>query len=357
MFNASVLGLTHEETLERLDDILAFADIGDFVDQSVKTYSSGMAMRLAFAVIAHINADILIIDEALAVGDAYFQQKCMRWLRQFRENGTVLFCGHDMGAVLGLCQRAVWLDKGETRMIGQAKEVAEAYAAFVQVKAAGLPEHVVRLRRPALQSSPASGQAERTEQYPQQKALPPKLELPPEPPRKEPVVFDWLNESSSFGSGDAEIVETRLTHPDGEPLLWLRGGEAVRLLVRARAHVDVDSPIVGFIVKDRLGQPLTGTNTMTALADMPSLRPSQFLDVEFLFQLPFLASGRYSITVALATGTLDNHIQLHWIHDAIIFDVYSPCNLGVAFALPLDRIKAAANDGAPHGELNNYAAE
>ncbi|MGH7114089.1 MAG: ABC transporter ATP-binding protein, partial [Stellaceae bacterium] len=95
--NATVLGLTTREIDARLDDIIAFADIGSFIDQPIKTYSSGMAMRLAFAVIAHIDADILIIDEALAVGDAFFQQKCMRWLRRFREHGTVLFCGHDTG--------------------------------------------------------------------------------------------------------------------------------------------------------------------------------------------------------------------------------------------------------------------
>src|SRR5207302_7886446 len=96
--NGTVLGLTRAQIDEKLEDILVFADIGDYIDQPVKTYSSGMGMRLAFAVIAHVDADVLIIDEALAVGDAFFQQKCMRWLREFRECGTVLYCGHDTSA-------------------------------------------------------------------------------------------------------------------------------------------------------------------------------------------------------------------------------------------------------------------
>ena len=107
--NAALLGLTPSEIDARLPAILAFADIDDFVDQPVKTYSSGMFVRLAFAVIAHVDADILIIDEALAVGDGFFTQKCMRFLREFRENGTLLFVSHDTSAVLNLCDRALWL--------------------------------------------------------------------------------------------------------------------------------------------------------------------------------------------------------------------------------------------------------
>ncbi len=110
--NGSVLGLTRSEIDRRFDEIAAFADIGEFIEQPVKSYSSGMAMRLAFSVMAHVDADILIIDEALAVGDAFFTQKCMRYLREFKERGTLLFVSHDSSAVTGLCERAVWLDRG-----------------------------------------------------------------------------------------------------------------------------------------------------------------------------------------------------------------------------------------------------
>src|SRR5258708_6550081 len=126
---ASVLGLSRKEVDNRFDDIAAFADIGDFIEQPIKTYSTGMAVRLAFAVIAHLDPDILVIDEALAVGDAFFVQKCMRFLRRFMETGTILFVSHDTGSVINLCQRAIWLHGGAIRALGPPKEIAEAYLA------------------------------------------------------------------------------------------------------------------------------------------------------------------------------------------------------------------------------------
>ncbi len=125
--NASVLGLTNEEIDARFNDIVAFADIGDFIEQPVKTYSSGMMVRLAFAVIAHVDADILVVDEALAVGDAFFTQKCMRFLRGFMKKGTVLFVSHDTASIRNLCNYAVWLEKGQVIQEGAPKEVCELY--------------------------------------------------------------------------------------------------------------------------------------------------------------------------------------------------------------------------------------
>jgi lipopolysaccharide transport system ATP-binding protein len=339
LLNASVLGLSPDQIEERMDDILAFADIGDFVEQPIKTYSSGMAMRLAFAVIAHVDADILVIDEALAVGDVYFQQKCMRWLRQFRERGTVLFCGHDTSAVVNLCQRAIWLDSGEMRLIGEAKEVAEAYSAFMHVKAAGLPEEVVRFRSVATKSSPMSTSDIQTKDTAKPKAL--KQLPPPDFPADRPVVFDWLSESSSFGSREGEITATLFTHADGDPLLWIVGGETVRLAVDVCAIADIDSPIIGFHIKDRLGQALTGGNTFTRGVDLPPLKTGQKLGVEFFFELPLLASGRYTATAAFATGTVENHVQLHWVHDAIVFDVHSAHKDGVLIAPEMKRINVS----------------
>ena len=110
--NASVLGLSREEIGARFDDIVAFADIGEFIEQPVKTYSSGMMLRLAFAVIAHVDADILIVDEALSVGDAIFAQKCMRFVRKFQEQGTLLVVSHDENAIKKFCQKALWLSNG-----------------------------------------------------------------------------------------------------------------------------------------------------------------------------------------------------------------------------------------------------
>ncbi|HMQ13173.1 MAG TPA: ABC transporter ATP-binding protein, partial [Candidatus Competibacter phosphatis] len=130
--NAAILGLDDAEIECYLPEILAFADIGEFIDQPVKTYSSGMAVRLAFSVAAHVRADILVIDEALAVGDMFFVQKCMRFLRKFQEHGTLFFVSHDTAAVVNLCDYALWLEQGQVRESGPAKEVCEHYLATLR---------------------------------------------------------------------------------------------------------------------------------------------------------------------------------------------------------------------------------
>ena len=129
---AAVLGLSSVELAAKTEAIIDFADIGDFLDQPVKVYSSGMYARLAFAVMAHMDPDILIVDEILSVGDAAFQQKCMRFIRRFRQEGTLMFVSHDPAAVLNLCEQAIWLDAGSVRMAGSAKEVCYAYQASIE---------------------------------------------------------------------------------------------------------------------------------------------------------------------------------------------------------------------------------
>ncbi len=273
-FNASLLGLSKKETDAKLDDILAFADIGDFIRQPVRTYSHGMYMRLAFAVIAHVDADILVIDEALAVGDAFFVQKCMRFLRKFKETGTLLFVSHDMAAVRALCPRAVWLESGKIRAQGAAKEIGEAYFETVYEERQGA--HVVT-------SDP-----------------------------KKP----------SFGKGGAGITEVRLLGQNGEPLARAAGGETVILGIDVKINQLMFKPIIGFFVKDRLGQSLFGENTHQRTEQDPvEARAGQIIRVTFKFNLPLLAAGDYSVCVAVAEGTLDEHVQHHWIHDALVFKV------------------------------------
>ncbi len=340
--NATVLGLTSREIEQRLDDILAFADIGAFIDQPIKTYSSGMAMRLAFAVIAHVDADILIIDEALAVGDAYFQQKCMRWLRRFRERGTILFCGHDTHAVITLCNRAVWLENGEVQAYGAAKEVCEAYSASIHAQSAGLSDSMIisRSTRPEtpqpetdepLTSAPDRHEAEQQE-----------TGRAAETPRSVPkfgAVFEFNEDSASFGTGDATILHAGMTAADGSELTWIVGGEAVEVKARIKVNTDIHDPIVGFHIKDRLGQPLVGDNTyLTYRSGDLSFAGGDEIEVRFAFELPHLRSGDYSVTIAIASGTLDQHVQHHWLHDAFFFKVHSPFQNGVMIAIPMRRI-------------------
>lgn len=127
-FNGVILGLTRRQVAERLHEIVAFAELEDYIDAPIRTYSSGMLMRLGFAIAAHVDADILLVDEVLAVGDAHFQQKCYRKIREFQEQGrTILFVSHDMEAVRQVAQRALWLDRGVLRADGEVNMVIEAY--------------------------------------------------------------------------------------------------------------------------------------------------------------------------------------------------------------------------------------
>jgi lipopolysaccharide transport system ATP-binding protein len=305
--NGALLGLTREEIDERFDDIAAFAEIGDLLDQAVKTYSSGMYVRLAFAVIAHVRADILVIDEALAVGDAFFVQKCMRFLRSFRETGTIILVTHDTGAVINFCTRAMWLDRGKVQMEGSPKSVCQAYLACqYQSK----PGHISDPAGTSTNAAPPSSQ-------------PPKDQrldfINQSTQRNDLEVFKFDPTASSFGNGVARVVHAELLDEDGKPLAWVVGGECVTVRVRVRALQNIAAPIIGFVVQDRLGQVLFGDNTYLTYRDHP-LGVCQDGEIEgrFTFHMPILPVGDYPLAVAVADGTQAEHIQHHWMHEALI---------------------------------------
>lgn len=302
--SASILGLSREEIDSKYDDIVAFADIGDFLEQPVKTYSSGMYVRLAFAVIAHVDADILVIDEALAVGDAIFVQKCMRFLRKFRETGTLLFVSHDTSSVLNFCQSAVWLDRGEMRMHGSAQETCNAYIEYCSQEVYG---DTVKLEsRQALKSGAKARPLARIE-----KEL--KVEL-----------FDNVANSGGWQSGVASIDSVVLCNERGEPFTTFAGGEDVVLKIRASAHQALESPIIGFFIKDRLGQSLFGEHTYTYIQPPMQVEAGTGLEASFRFTLPLLPNGEYSMTVSIAEGDPYTNTQHAWLHDAVLIQVASP---------------------------------
>jgi lipopolysaccharide transport system ATP-binding protein len=297
--NGSLMGLSTAEIDARLPLIEAFAEIGDFLDQPVKTYSSGMTVRLAFAVIAHVDADILIIDEALAVGDALFVQKCMRFLRDFAVRGTLLFVSHDTAAVLALCDRAIWLDGGSVAEDGMPKRISEAYMARVHYASLGSE---ATLTRPSdEQVGPVAAGS----------------------PALNPILdggFDGLHGSSSFGAGGAEIRSVQLRNSSGQAVHTVEGGENVTLEMIVNVRAPLASPILGFNVRDRLGQNLFGENTYLSYREAPiAAGPGVVLRAWFEFQMPYLVHGEYSVCVAVADGTQAVHAQHHWINDVLIF--------------------------------------
>ena len=310
---ASLYGITKEEVDRRFEAIAAFADIGEHIHQPVKTYSSGMYVRLAFAVIAHVDADILVIDEALAVGDAVFTQKCMRFIRNFRENGTLLFVSHDIGSVLNLCESVIWLSEGNICMIGKAKDTSEAYLNYTFREVYNYDTQLSLINALG-HTAEDSLDAKKTE-------TPSAINY-----NAFVEVKDFLSEANNWMSGTGEITSVKLESASQKESgsRVLKGGELVRIIIHAIAYRDIPNPILGFLVRDKLGQDLFGENTLSYTKCNPfSVLAGEAMQTEFIFKLPMLPNGDYSVMASLADGDLKSNIQHHWLHEAIIFHVSS----------------------------------
>lgn len=326
--NASVLGLSREQTEARFAQIEAFADIGEFIDQQVRTYSSGMMVRLAFAVIAHVDADILVIDEALSVGDAFFVQKCMRFLRSFMERGTVIFVSHDTGAVLNLCKKAVLLQNGAIELMGAPKEVTEKYLESLYEALQG--KRVEQRAEAGLISGPTAGPIRdmRLDFINQTKF------------RNDFELFSFAPDASSFGTGEVEVADVKFVDEMGRELSWVVGGESVQLIVQCKALKSISNPIVGFLVKDRLGQVVFADNTFITYADHPlSIDSGATFQALFGFSMPVMPLGDYIISVAIAEGTQAEHVQHQWIHEALAFRIHSSSVCHGLIGVPMGKIE------------------
>ena len=334
--NAAVLGLTKEEVDARFDKIAAFADIGQFMEQAVKMYSSGMMIRLAFAVIAHVDADILVIDEALAVGDAFFTQKCMRFLRSFMKTGTVLFVSHDTASIRSLCNKAVWLERGVVLEIGSPKNVCENYLeAFYEAQQGKSTTTRMKVKDQETKDQPPV-----VPHLDQRQAILNASNL-----RNDLEIFEFNADAPSFGQGEAQITAVKFLDANSHPLSWIVGGEDVILRVEVTAHALLELPIIGFFIKDKLGQTLFGDSSWLSYMDAPCVVVAgQILAAEFAFNMPRLATGEYSISVAVANGTQMEHVQHHWVHDAIQFKSESTSVSGGIIGIPMKSIKLISGE-------------
>ncbi|HEX7341268.1 MAG TPA: ABC transporter ATP-binding protein [Rhodanobacteraceae bacterium] len=317
-------GITDAELRSRYQSIVEFADIGEFIEQPVKTYSSGMYVRLAFAIAAHVDADTLIVDEALSVGDVRFTQKCMRFLREFQKHGTLLFVSHDPGAVLNLCDRAIWLDKGRMLADGPAREVVEQYLAEQHAAdRATLGEQVVVQNSLFKDESINAGATHLPDMGVPKDVIDPRQEILNGCAKRnliEVFEFDDTRIGKEFGAGAIRIRGVRMCVPGGKAIRMTSAGEAVDLEIDANVLEAIEAPIFGFYVKDRLGQRLFGDNTYFSYHDKPlKLSRGTGLRARFRFRMPILPVGDYSVDVAVATGTQDSHTQQHWVRDALVF--------------------------------------
>ena len=289
--NGSILGFSTSEMDAKYHNIEDFAEIGDFIHQPVKTYSTGMLVRLAFAVAIHVDPDILLVDEALSVGDIYFRQRCMRKVHELRTSGTtILFVSHSMADVKSLGDRTLWLEQGRVRELGHTdKVVAEYLAAMTEKDSAYLG---------LKQSKPATAPAQ-------------VLGPPPE------IVDTIPNIDHRHGDRRAEVLGIAVFDATGQPVQLLEPESKIIVRVTVLAHQHIPRPIVGFMVRNHLGIDFAGTNTSRDGHDLPPMGPGDTFTVDFHLQLPILYPSHFSFSPAVADGSLTTYKMCDWIDNAI----------------------------------------
>jgi lipopolysaccharide transport system ATP-binding protein len=301
-FNGQILGLSLQEIEERLDAIIAFADIGDFLDQPVKTYSSGMFIRLAFAVAVHVEPQVLIVDEALAVGDIFFQQKCFKRLDELRSKGvSIILVSHDTQSIVKLCDRVVILQNGFLKYEGNPSDMVAKYTELYYSQFFdNAPEAVHLPTEVALASAVLPTQTH--------------LQFP------EVFVTDFPT-SSRYGSSVGLIGGVAIADINGQPQTIFEIGEEVCLSVRINPHLASICPLnIGFQVKDRLGQIMIGTNTCFLEGEVNPLIFGEPFICCFRFQLA-IAPGQYSVVVAIAEHDTHAQVVYDWIEQAGVINV------------------------------------
>ena len=274
--NGEILGFSPAEIARMLPGIEEFAGIGDFIDRPVKEYSSGMYVRLAFATAIHVDPEILIVDEALAVGDAIFANRCIRKFEELKDKGvTILFVSHDLGLVKQLSHRAVFLLNGKIEAIGSPKDVIDRYIGMVLERQKSDREKSERSTR--------------------------------------------LRSSFRHGDGSSEVLDVQLLDEEGRSSLVFLSGQVVRIRIRTRYHRRTVQPMVGVLIRTRIGIDVYGTNTTVDKFDTGTVEPGQEVEVDFRFRCN-LTPQQYTLTVATQNPDGSSH---DWLDDVLAFDVVS----------------------------------
>jgi homopolymeric O-antigen transport system ATP-binding protein len=325
--NGSILGLTSRQIDERYHDIESFAEIGDFINQPVKTYSSGMIVRLAFAVAINVDPEILLVDEALAVGDIYFRQRCMRKVHELRSRGiTILFVSHAVADVKAIGDRVLWLDHGRLVDIGEPDRVVSKYLAAMTQKDSTYLMH--------------KAGAEEKRQSTQ-------TVLAPE------IVESIPNIDHRYGDGRAEVLGIAVLDERGQRIHLLEPSSRIVVRISVRAKADVCMPMIGFMLRNQMGIDFSGTNTAREGYELPPMQAGDVYTVDFHVELPELYPASFSFSPAIADGTLQAYAMCDWIDNAIALQmargeqniygyIHLPCRVEVNA-----RISAAAPEPAP----------
>ncbi|MFN7997114.1 MAG: ABC transporter ATP-binding protein [Bryobacteraceae bacterium] len=288
--NGSILGLTTKQISDRYKEIEDFAEIGEFINQPVKTYSSGMIVRLAFAVAINVDPEILLVDEALAVGDIYFRQRCMRKVHELRSRGiTILFVSHAVADVKAIGDRALWLDHGRVREIGETDRVVSKYLAAMVEKDS---EYVL------LKGAPEHSSADTPVCAPE-------------------IVETIPNVDHRYGDKRAEVLGIAVLDEHGEQVQLLNPCQRITLRISVRCNEHIAQPIVGFMMRNHLGVDFSGTNTAREGYDLPAMIPGDIYTVDFHLEMPELYPASFSFSPAVADGTLLGYKMCDWIDNAV----------------------------------------
>jgi lipopolysaccharide transport system ATP-binding protein len=314
--SGAVLGLRKHEIDKKFDAIVDFAELWDFIDTPVKHYSSGMYVRLGFAIAVYTTPDILIIDEALAVGDLGFQHRCISAIRDLRKHKTILFVSHDNRAIINLCDSAIWLNAGHIEQKGSPKLVAERYLEFIYGRNNHRAPRDRENVRPERVASDSSGD-----------------QLP-----YDPQSTLHSRHGRRFGNGRAQIVAVEIVDTARNRYNALWPGCTVNAAIRVRAIHEILQPIVGIEIRDRLGNMIFATNTDQEGICLPRLRAEQSLAVNFIFSWPDIVPGSYSFSPAIADGTQNEHVVCDRVYDALVLEVTSETNIIGLIRIECERV-------------------
>ncbi|MDD6196757.1 ABC transporter ATP-binding protein [[Clostridium] aminophilum] len=314
--NGTMMGYTKKEMDEKLQDILDFAEIGDFVYQPVKTYSSGMFVRLAFALAINVDPEILIVDEALSVGDVFFQAKCYRRMEEIRKNGTtIVMVTHDMGSIIKYCDKVVVLNKGDFVAQGSAGKMVDLYKKILAGQMDQLKEdlemndysgekEVVAEKSGALENGKNAAGGSKKKMLDQ-------------------MVINGNREE--YGDGRAEFIDLGLLDQRGNVTNLLLKGEMFTIREIIRFHADIAAPIFTYTIKDKKGTDLTGTNTMYEGTDIKPVRKGDVYIVEFRQKMN-LQGGEYLLSMSCTGFEQGEHVVYHRLYDVISMTVISNKN-------------------------------
>ena len=313
--NGTMMGYTKKEMGDKLQDILDFADIGDFVYQPVKTYSSGMFVRLAFALNINVDPEILIVDEALSVGDVFFQAKCYRKMEEIRQKGTtILMVTHDMGSIIKYCDKVVLLNKGEFIAEGEPGRMVDLYKKILANQMDSLQEELDNDFSGGIEIEGA----ERKVLSSKEAAKAHNSGL-----MKEKITIN--SNRTEYGDGRAEIFDLGLFDARGNLTNLLIKGEMFTIKERIRFNAPLQNPIFTYTIKDKKGTDLSGTNTMYEGADIKPVEPGDVYDVSFTQKMT-LQGGEYLLSMSCTGFEGEEHVVYHRLYDVANITVISNKN-------------------------------